>query len=82
MGSHSKHIAKRLEKIIYIADYIEPNRDFDGVDKLRELAYEDIDEAMALGLRMSLEDIASCGITPHTATVKAYDWYRSCTGKN
>lgn len=71
-----------LEKIIYIADYIEPNRDFDGVDKLRELAYEDIDEAMLLGLRMSLEDITSSGITPHPATVKAYDWYRSCTGKN
>ncbi len=40
-----------------MADYIEPNRDFDGVDKLRKLAYEDLDEAMALGLEMSLEDI-------------------------
>lgn len=50
-----------LEKIIYMADYIEPNRDFDGVDKLRKLAYEDLDEAMALGLEMSLEDIKAMG---------------------
>ena len=44
-----------------MADYIEPNRDFDGVDKLRKLAYEDLDEAMALGLEMSLEDIKAMG---------------------
>ncbi len=36
-----------LEKIIYIADYIEPNRKyFDGLDKARKLAYEDIDKTM------------------------------------
>ena len=64
-----------LEKIIYIADYIEPNRDFDGVDELRALAYEDLDAAMELGLRMSLADIRSCGVEPHTVTVQAYEWY-------
>ncbi len=37
-----------LEKIVYIADYIEPNRTyFDGLDKIRRLAYEDIDKTMA-----------------------------------
>ena len=46
-----------LEKIIYLADYIEPTRDFEGLDKLRALAYEDLDKAMALGLEMSLEEI-------------------------
>ena len=43
-----------LEKIIYVADYMEPNRDFPGVEKLRELAYVDIDEALKLGLNMTL----------------------------
>jgi len=66
-----------LEKIIYIADYIEPNRDFEGVDKLRELAYEDLDKAMELGLSMSLEDIRSYGWEPHHTTQDAYEWYRS-----
>ena len=64
-----------LEKIIYLADYIEPTRDFEGVEPLRALAYEDIDAAMALGLRMSLEELKSDGIVPHSATVKAYEWY-------
>lgn len=65
-----------LEKIIYLADYIEPNRDFDGVDRLRELAYSDIDAAMALGLEMSLEDIRSYGTEPFIKTVEAWEWYR------
>ncbi len=66
-----------LEKIIYMADYIEPNRDFTGVDKLRELAYEDLDAAMVLGLEMSLEDIRSYGAEPYEVTVSAYEWYKA-----
>ena len=68
-----------LEKIIYMADYIEPNRDFEGVDKLRKLAYEDLDKAMALGLEMSLEDIRSYGQEPYYATAEAYEWYAKYT---
>ena len=30
-----------LDKILYMADYIEPNRDFEGVERLRKLAYTD-----------------------------------------
>ena len=44
-----------LEKIIYVADYMEPNRDFPGVETLRQLAYEDIDKALKLGLQMTLD---------------------------
>lgn len=64
-----------LEKIIYMADYVEPTRDFPGVEKLRALAHEDIDEAMALGLEMSLADIRSGGVAPHKDTVEAAEWY-------
>ncbi|MBQ9148759.1 MAG: nicotinate (nicotinamide) nucleotide adenylyltransferase, partial [Oscillospiraceae bacterium] len=32
-----------LEKIIYVADYMEPCRNFPGVERLRELAFSDID---------------------------------------
>lgn len=64
-----------LEKIIYLADYIEPNRDFEGLGELRGLAYSDIDAAMALGLEMSLEDIRSRGDEPYKDTVEAYEWY-------
>lgn len=48
-----------LEKIIYLADYVEPNRDFEGVLPLRELAYRDLDEAMCLGLQMTVDQLRS-----------------------
>ena len=64
-----------MEKIIYLADYIEPTRDFEGVDKLRELCYEDIDEAMILGLEMGLEELKRSDIEPHSDSVEALDWY-------
>ena len=50
-----------LEKIIYVADYMEPCRDFPGVEKLREFAYSDIDAALKLGLEMTLEHLARQG---------------------
>ncbi len=65
-----------LEKIIYLADYIEPNRDFPGVGELRRLAYEDLDSAMALGLKMSLDDLRENNIEPYPATCQALEWYR------
>ena len=43
-----------LEKIIYVADYVEPNRDFPGVEELRSLAYTDITKALKLGLQNTL----------------------------
>ncbi|RTR35349.1 HD domain-containing protein [Robertmurraya yapensis] len=35
-----------LEKVIYLADYIEPGRHFPGVEEVRELAKEDLDTAL------------------------------------
>lgn len=64
-----------LEKIIYLADYIEPTRDFPGVDRLRSLAYDDIDRAMLLGLEMSLAEIRSRGEEPYIDTRLACEWF-------
>ena len=52
-----------LEKIIYVADYMEPNRSFDGVERLRELAFSDLDGALKLGLEMTLAVLKSEGKT-------------------
>lgn len=35
-----------LEKIVYLADLIEPSRKFEGIDEIREVAYKDLDLAM------------------------------------
>ena len=64
-----------LEQIIYMADYIEPTRDFEGVEPLRVLAYEDLDRAMLLGLDMSLEEIAEQGNPVHPNTLAARAWF-------
>ena len=64
-----------LEKIIYLADYIEPTRDFPGVGKLRELAYEDLDRALLLGLQMTVEEVRSHGEEPYIDTLTACEWY-------
>ena len=64
-----------LEKIIYLADYVEPNRDFEGVNELRALCYKDIDKAMGLGLNMSLNDIRSRNLVPYVDTVEAAIYY-------
>lgn len=50
-----------LEKIIYVADYMEPNRNFDGVEQLRQLAYTDLDGALKLGLQMTLKMLIEQG---------------------
>ena len=50
-----------LEKIIYVADYMEPNRDFPGVEELRSLAYTNIDNALKLGLEMTLSMLKEQG---------------------
>ena len=44
-----------LEKTLYVADYMEPNRNFPGVETLRALAFEDLDKALKLGLTMTID---------------------------
>lgn len=60
-----------MAKIIYIADYIEPNRDFDGVEHLRQLAYKDIDEAIIKGIDDTIIDLIGRGLLLHPNTIHA-----------
>ena len=63
-----------LEKIVYVADYMEPNRDFPGVEKLRELAFSDIDAALKLGLEMTLEHLKRQGAEVSPESREALAW--------
>ena len=63
-----------LEKIIYVADYMEPNRDFPGVERLRELAFTDLDAALKLGLEMTLEHLGEQGVAVSPASRDALAW--------
>ncbi len=63
-----------LETIIYVADYMEPNRDFPGVETLRAMAFSDIRAALKLGLEMTLEHLAEQGgeVSPASRQALAY----------
>jgi nicotinate-nucleotide adenylyltransferase len=63
-----------LEKIIYVADYMEPCRDFPGVEKLRELAFTNIDAALKLGLEMTLVHLANQGNEVSPESREALAW--------
>ena len=63
-----------LEKIIYVADYMEPNRDFPGVEELRKLAYSDITAALKLGLEMTLAHLNRQGNEVSPESREALAW--------
>ena len=63
-----------LEKIIYVADYMEPCRNFPGVERLRELAFSDITAALKLGLEMTLQHLANLGDEVSPASQAALDF--------
>lgn len=48
-----------VAKIIFVADYIEPGRDFEGVKKARELADESLDEAVRYEIKGTIKHLIS-----------------------
>ena len=62
-----------LDKVLYLADYIEPGRSFEGVKALRGLAYDNINEAMILGWS-SASKISEVSAQSHT-NIPCKPWY-------
>jgi len=60
-----------LDKIIFLADYIEPNRNFDGVEDLREVAYKNLDEAVIMALDETIKYVIDKGQLLYQKTVIA-----------
>ena len=69
-----------LEKILWLADYIEPTRDFKGVEKARALAYDDLDAALYEGLRHTVDHLIKKGKQPLKDTAEAANWYEERLG--
>lgn len=63
-----------LEKIIYLADAIEPNRSYPGVEEIRELAFKNLDDACLLSLERSIDYVQGKGLYLDQDTVKARDF--------
>ena len=66
-----------LEKIVFLADYIEPNRTQPGVEEIRKLATKDLDVAVAQTLANTVAYLSSKGKGDiHPDTLAAYEYYR------
>jgi len=63
-----------LEKVLFMADYIEPTRDFEGVEELRTLAYNDLEASMIRGLELTAQEVKERGQQLHVKSVEALDW--------
>lgn len=62
-----------LDKIIFIADFISADRDYEGVENLRKAAEVSLEQAMIAGITFTIQDLAS-GCKPiHPDTVAAYN---------
>lgn len=70
-----------LEKIIWLADYIEPTRTMPGVKKVRRLAYEDLDGALRLAMKNSLDHMKERKMSPHPASLEALNDLKKRNGK-
>ena len=63
------------EKILYIADYMEPNRAFPEVGELRRLAYTDLDAAVGMGTSLSVQEMVQRDNELHHDTRDAFEYY-------
>ncbi|MBP2019947.1 putative HD superfamily hydrolase involved in NAD metabolism [Symbiobacterium terraclitae] len=63
-----------LEKVIYLADYVEPGRRFAGVEEIRAEAERDLDRALLGALNNSLVYLVRQGWLIHPASVEARNW--------
>ncbi|HEL9628029.1 TPA: bis(5'-nucleosyl)-tetraphosphatase (symmetrical) YqeK [Streptococcus suis] len=66
-----------LDKVLYVADYIEPNRDFPGVDEARQIAQESLDKAVAFETAQTISYLAKKGIPIYPQTLETYNGYVS-----
>ena len=65
-----------LEKIIYIADYMEPNRkQAPNLDTVRTLAFQDIDKALIKILSDTLKYLEECNEETDPLTRETYEYY-------
>lgn len=69
-----KENMSKLDKIIYLADMIEPSRDFSGVEELRNDSKDDLDKAMLNALTHTIKYLLEKGCLIDINTVKARNY--------
>ena len=65
-----------MEKIVYIADYMEPSRSFPGVEDLRRAVFQDLDRGLLMGFEMCIDELVRENKTVCRDSVDARDYLR------
>lgn len=67
-----------LDKILYIADYIEPRRDkAPNLTEIRALAYKNLDEGLLVVMGATLQYLRQRGASIDSASLEAYHYYQT-----
>ena len=64
-----------LTKIIYISDGIEPGRNFEGVERIRDMVFDDIDRALVLQTDYTIHSVINRGGLLHANTIDTRNFY-------
>ncbi|QNQ80136.1 bis(5'-nucleosyl)-tetraphosphatase (symmetrical) YqeK [Lactobacillus sp. PV034] len=62
-----------LDKIVFVADFIEPHRDFPGVDEARKVAFADLDQGVGYELAHTLQFLVGNRQKIYPKTLDAYN---------
>ncbi len=72
------------EKLLYLADYIEPTRKFDDCKAVREFFYNNtydinkrLDDAICFSFKLTISDLIENDEFIHTETINAYNFFRA-----
>ena len=60
-------------KIVFLADLIEPGRDFEGVEALREASFQDLDKGMLLSYDNTIRYLLEDGLLIHPDAIAGYN---------
>ncbi|WHH58421.1 bis(5'-nucleosyl)-tetraphosphatase (symmetrical) YqeK [Petroclostridium sp. X23] len=63
-----------LTKIVYLADFIEPNRDYPGVEEIRRIAYDDLNDGILAGIDATIRYVLKRGKVIHPNTINARNY--------
>lgn len=70
-----------LEKVVYVADYIEPGRRFPGVEEVRELAKKDLDLALVQAVKNTVLFLMKKNQPVYPVTMETYNFLIQTTGR-
>ncbi len=70
-----------LEKILYLADYIGEERDYEDVEIMRAETLCSMERGLRYALRFTINDLVSRGKAVHLDTVRAYNEYGKDSGE-